>query len=52
MKNYVLIVEDDNDINHMLCELLGSRGYYTVSAFSDLGFDVAGYDRGGAFIQN
>ena len=34
MKNYVLIVEDDNDINHMLCELLGSRGYYTVSAFS------------------
>ena len=34
MKNYVLIVEDDNDINHMLCELLGSRGYYTASAFS------------------
>ena len=34
MKNYILIVEDDNDINHMLCELLGSRGYHTASAFS------------------
>ncbi len=34
MKNYVLIVEDDNDINHMLCDLLESRGYHTASAFS------------------
>lgn len=34
MKNYILIVEDDNDINHMLCELLGNRGYHTASAFS------------------
>ena len=30
----ILIAEDDNDINHMLTELLGSRGYQTQSAFS------------------
>ena len=34
MANYILIVEDDNDINHMLSELLGSQGYQTASAFS------------------
>ena len=26
MADYILIVEDDNDINHMLSELLGSQG--------------------------
>lgn len=30
----ILIVEDDNDINHMLSELLGSQGYRTASAYS------------------
>lgn len=34
MGNYILIVEDDNDINHMLCELLHNQGYETSSAFS------------------
>lgn len=34
MGNYILIVEDDNDINHMLCELLSNQGYETSSAFS------------------
>lgn len=34
MANYILIVEDDNDINHMLSELLGSQGYRTASAYS------------------
>ncbi len=34
MKDYILIAEDDNDINHMLSELLGSQGYQTQSAFS------------------
>lgn len=34
MRDYILIVEDDNEINHMLQELLQSRGYETVSAFS------------------
>lgn len=34
MTNYILIVEDDNDINHMLSELLQSQGYETASAFS------------------
>lgn len=34
MADYILIVEDDNDINHMLSELLGSQGYETVSAYS------------------
>ena len=34
MADYVLIVEDDNDINHMLTELLGRQGYETASAFS------------------
>lgn len=26
MADYILIVEDDNDINHMLSELLSSQG--------------------------
>lgn len=30
----ILIVEDDNDINHMLSELLSSQGYRTASAYS------------------
>lgn len=34
MKNYILIVEDDNEINQMLRELLRSHGFETVSAFS------------------
>lgn len=34
MTDYILIAEDDNDINHMLSDLLGSRGYRTQSAFS------------------
>lgn len=34
MGKYILIVEDDNDINHMLCELLSNQGYETSSAFS------------------
>lgn len=34
MRDYILIVDDNNDINHMLCELLGNHGYRTVSAFS------------------
>ena len=34
MENYILIVEDDNDINHMLCDLLQNQGYQTKSAFS------------------
>lgn len=37
MANYILIVEDDNDINHMLSELLGSQGYRTASAYSGTG---------------
>ena len=32
--DYVLIVEDDNDINQMLAEFLGMRGYRTVQAYS------------------
>ncbi|MDE7477994.1 MAG: response regulator transcription factor [Lachnospiraceae bacterium] len=34
MEDYILIVEDDNDINHMLSDLLGGQGYRTASAFS------------------
>lgn len=34
MADYILIVEDDNDINHMLSELLSSQGYRTASAYS------------------
>lgn len=34
MKNYILIVEDDNDISHMLAELLQQNGYETAQAFS------------------
>lgn len=34
MKEYILIVEDDNDINHMLRELLDQHGYETVQAYS------------------
>ena len=34
MAAYVLIVEDDNEINQMLTELLRSRGYVTESAYS------------------
>lgn len=34
MRNYILIVEDDNDISHMLKELLQQTGYETAQAFS------------------
>lgn len=34
MYDYILIAEDDNDINRMLTELLCLNGYSTVSAFS------------------
>lgn len=34
MTNYILIVEDDNDISHMLKELLQQNGYETAQAFS------------------
>lgn len=34
MKDYILIVEDDNEINQMLRELLQGHGFETVSAFS------------------
>lgn len=34
MQNYILIVEDDNDINHMLRDLLNQHGYETTQAFS------------------
>jgi len=34
MLNYILIVEDDNEINNMLRDLLRSRGFNTASAFS------------------
>lgn len=34
MKPYILIVEDDNDINHMLKELLENQQYETAQAFS------------------
>ena len=34
MHGYILIAEDDNDINRMLSELLSMNGYSVVSAFS------------------
>ncbi len=34
MKDYILIVEDNNDINHMLKELLSRNGYEACQAFS------------------
>lgn len=34
MSNYILIVEDDNDISNMLKELLQQNGYRTAQAFS------------------
>ena len=34
MREYILIVEDDNDINRMLKELLEGQGYETAQAFS------------------
>lgn len=34
MQDYILIVEDDNEINHMLTELLQNNGYATQSAYS------------------
>lgn len=33
-EDYILIAEDDNDINQMLAELLSLNGYRSVSAFS------------------
>lgn len=34
MREYILIIEDDNDINRMLKELLEGQGYETAQAFS------------------
>ena len=34
MQDYILIMEDDNEINHMLPELLQNSGYATQSAYS------------------
>ncbi len=34
MRQYILIVEDDNNINHMLTDLLQNSGYDTSSAYS------------------
>lgn len=34
MYDYILIVEDDNDINEMLAEFLDMHGYRTVQAYS------------------
>lgn len=34
MQDYILIVEDDNEINHMLTELLQGNGYAVKSAYS------------------
>lgn len=34
MRRYILIVEDDNNINHMLTDLLQGSGYDTSSAYS------------------
>lgn len=34
MQTYILIVEDDTDINNMLNELLTLNGYYVIQAFS------------------
>lgn len=34
MKNYILIVEDDNDISFMLKDLLNENGYEVIQAFS------------------
>ncbi len=34
MQEYILIVEDDNDINNMLNELLSLNGYRTIQSFS------------------
>lgn len=34
MRQYILIVEDDNNINHMLTDLLQGGGYDTSSAYS------------------
>ena len=34
LEDYILIVEDDNDISHMLKDLLGQNGYGTAQAFS------------------
>lgn len=34
MPDYILIVEDNNEINHMLTELLQNNGYATQSAYS------------------
>ncbi len=34
MQTYILIIEDDNEINQMLTELLQSSGYTTKSAYS------------------
>lgn len=34
MQTYILITEDDNDINNMLAELLSLHGYRTIQAFS------------------
>lgn len=33
-KNRILVVEDDEDINHLLCEIATKEGYYAQAAFS------------------
>lgn len=34
MKNTILIIEDDKNINEMLSQLLSTNGYYTLNAYS------------------
>ena len=34
MEDYILIAEDDNDINQILSELLTLNGYRNIQAFS------------------
>ena len=34
VREYILVVEDDNDINHMLKELLEQHGYEVAQAYA------------------